>query len=299
MAFGRGINMPQEIVPQLKNDFKKFYNKDFSFFIDHRQIKPDVPEYSYLHWHDFFELEFVVSGKGVHTIDNLSYEIGPGSIYIVSPLNCHRVQCSQKNPPEIFTVRFDGNILSPAVLTLINDATPPITATLVATEYRFVISEMKLLIKEFKAHKPDAELMMRTLLEHICLTLLRRVEPPAQNKGKEKSPTDEPSIKRAVSYINHNFRSDISLREIAESLNLTPNYFGELFKKETGVSFNTYLKSIRLKYALNLLNNTELNISQICFESGFNTTSYFIDNFKKEYGTTPMQYRMKAKNTKK
>lgn len=280
-----------KIASKLKTNFKEFYNKDFTFYITHKTLRSsDSDDYLY-HWHDYFELEFVVGGKGVHVFDDVTYKLGPGSIYIVSPVDFHSIQYDPSGPLEMYNLKFDSGVISPAVFERIANATPPIIATLVAVEYRYVVSEMKRLLEEFRSHKPDAELMMRAGLERICLMILRRLETP-QKSGAVRPVISEPTVKKAVSYINFHFRSQISLHAVADMLHLTPNYFGELFRKSMGISFTDYIKSMRLNYAHNLLTHSNLNISQICYESGFNTTSYFIENFKKEFGMTPTQYRL-------
>ena len=71
---------------------------------------------------------------------------------------------------------------------------------------------------------------------------------------------------------------------------MTPNYIGERFKEEMGVSINTYLMETRLTYARNLLNSGNLDIKELAYQSGFNSTTYFSTSFKKRYGVSPTDY---------
>ena len=64
-----------------------------------------------------------------------------------------------------------------------------------------------------------------------------------------------------------------------------------LFKRVTGDTILNYLKSYRLTRSIELLEETELPVSRIALESGFNGASYYIESFKKELKQTPLQYR--------
>ena len=290
--------MQKKLTSRLKNNFEEFYNKDFDFYISHKTLQSEEDEYYSYHWHDYFELEFVVSGKGEHIFDNISYKLGPGSIYIVSPVDFHSLKYDPTGPLEMYNIKFGSNALSPAVFRRVEQAQPPIMATLVATEYRYVVAEMKKLVDEFRAHRSDSELMLKAGFDRICLMVLRRMEHFGENMPAfNVYVAAEPTVKKIVSYVNYNFRSQISLQTVAATLDMTPNYLGELFKKELGLSFTEYVKKLRLEYSRSLLVNSELDINQVCFDSGFRTTSYFISCFKKQYGKTPLEYRLAFSKT--
>ena len=70
---------------------------------------------------------------------------------------------------------------------------------------------------------------------------------------------------------------------------LTPNYLGEIFKAEMGLSFSAYLMQTRLVFARSLLQNGRCTVTQAAFASGFNSPAYFSERFKKEYGYPPYQ----------
>ncbi len=100
-----------------------------------------------------------------------------------------------------------------------------------------------------------------------------------------------PVVKRAMDIISASYGRDISLKAIADQLNMHPSYFGQLFKEETRQLFNDYLTSLRLKKARGLLARSDRRIGDICCEVGISQQSYFNRLFKKEYGVTPVEYR--------
>ena len=99
------------------------------------------------------------------------------------------------------------------------------------------------------------------------------------------------SVGRAIRYIYDMFKSsDFTIGELAEKLHFTPTYLSKLFRKEMGTTPQLYLLNVRLEYAADLLLGNDLSIAEVAADSGFNSTAYFIKQFKNKYGTTPKKY---------
>ena len=82
-----------------------------------------------------------------------------------------------------------------------------------------------------------------------------------------------------------------SPKDAAKIANYSPNYFNNQFKAYTGMTFKQYLNDLRLSFSKNLLYYTELPITQVCYECGFNDFSHFMSIFKKKFGVTPKRLR--------
>jgi AraC-like DNA-binding protein len=87
-------------------------------------------------------------------------------------------------------------------------------------------------------------------------------------------------------------RREVSLAELAQSLNLSVSRFRHLFKKATGTSPSRFLKARRMQKAKELLETTFLNIKQVMLKVGIRHRSHFVSDFKKAYGLSPSQYRI-------
>ncbi|MBP5402061.1 MAG: helix-turn-helix transcriptional regulator [Treponema sp.] len=103
-------------------------------------------------------------------------------------------------------------------------------------------------------------------------------------------------IRQAIDYVSQNFSKPIKISQIAKNIGISEKYLSTLFKKETGMSLVSYIEQVRLKEACRMLNYTELTYSQIADNLSFSSQSYFIKQFKKRYGLTPMQYRVSNHN---
>jgi AraC-like DNA-binding protein len=85
---------------------------------------------------------------------------------------------------------------------------------------------------------------------------------------------------------------EVSLNDVAQSLNLSASRLRHLFKAEMGLSPARYLKARRLKEAKELLETSFLNVKQVMLKVGYNHRAHFVGEFKKSYGLSPSQYRV-------
>ncbi len=99
------------------------------------------------------------------------------------------------------------------------------------------------------------------------------------------------SIKTALTFIKDNFQNKIYISDLASQVNLNEQYFCRLFKKAIGYSPIEYINEYRIKQAKRLLEDTELQVIEVCLECGFNNLGNFLQEFRKYTGTTPLQYR--------
>lgn len=105
-------------------------------------------------------------------------------------------------------------------------------------------------------------------------------------------------LKPAGDYIYHNKSENISLTHLATLCHISPSYFSRLFAKETGENFSSYMARLKVKWAKQLLEVTDMPIAQISDELGFNEPGYFIKTFKKFAEITPALYRKYYKEKK-
>ena len=98
-------------------------------------------------------------------------------------------------------------------------------------------------------------------------------------------------VSKACKYIEENISRKISLSEVAELVNMSDSAFSHFFKKKTGISFITYVNNLRVAKACELLINTSLSASEICYDCGFNNKSNFIRIFTQRKNMTPIEYR--------
>lgn len=146
--------------------------------------------------------------------------------------------------------------------------------------------------KVFDAEQYNAMLrLLATFAEHLA-TISNSIEPTAA----EPEPALVGSAKR---YIQGRFQEKISLDEAARAVNASTRHFCKVFKEATGLTFTDYLARVRVEKAKNLLQNPHLRVSEIAFETGFDSISQFNRSFKRITGLAPTQFRSEFNQTGK
>lgn len=103
----------------------------------------------------------------------------------------------------------------------------------------------------------------------------------------------DPRVRIVIAHIKEDLRRDPSLNTLAEGVRLSSSRLRHLFKSETGESFAQYVKSLRMQEAKRLLETTFLSVKEVMHRVGIRNESHFTQDFKKAYGLTPSQHRMR------
>ena len=96
---------------------------------------------------------------------------------------------------------------------------------------------------------------------------------------------------KIMKYINSCYTENITLKDVANVVNLNPNYISQVFKKTTGTTFSHYLTNLRIDTAKKLLTTTNNSINDVSIQAGFNDYFYFLKTFKMYTGKTPSEFR--------
>ena len=103
--------------------------------------------------------------------------------------------------------------------------------------------------------------------------------------------TTNEKIEEAISFITTHYNTEISIKELADSCDLSQSRFMYLFKEKAGQSPHAYQQMLRINNCMTLLASTQLNITDICMLSGYTDPLYFSKIFKKYVGMSPREYR--------
>jgi len=134
------------------------------------------------------------------------------------------------------------------------------------------------------------------LLETVDRLLAARVQADDEPSGAhaELPPSYHADIvNKAKAYIREHLHAPLSLSDVAEHVHLTPHYFGQVFKSQSGQLFNAYLTQVRVEKACDLLRSSGLKVYEIGEKVGYIDSKYFAKVFQKQMGLTPNEYRLK------
>ena len=102
-------------------------------------------------------------------------------------------------------------------------------------------------------------------------------------------------VRPAIDYIESHYAEELSLQQLADICNYSYSHFSKMFIKAFSINPNTYISYTRIRKAEDLLKSTDMNISDIASEVGYNDVSYFIRVFRKLKGISPNKYRKSEK----
>lgn len=111
-----------------------------------------------------------------------------------------------------------------------------------------------------------------------------------------KNEMESERMNKVFEFVVQNFKHDITIKQIAEHVNLTENSFSRYFSERTRKSFITFVNEVRLSHACKLLQENKSSILEICFESGYNNLSNFNRQFRRLYGMSPLKYSRQFNN---
>ncbi|WP_406944976.1 helix-turn-helix domain-containing protein [Halobacillus sp. SY10] len=132
---------------------------------------------------------------------------------------------------------------------------------------------------------------LESLEQNILQSFLDRM------KKRDENPKHSPLVERTQKHIFQNLTKDLTLKGIAETLNVNPNYLSGIFTKEKGVSITQFINQQRVKEAKELLCITQHSLMDISILLGYNSQSYFTRVFKSIEGIGPKEFRQKYQNT--
>lgn len=152
------------------------------------------------------------------------------------------------------------------------------------SDYRWLFHQ---LIRELQTRRDDYEEVTRMNLRHLYLLIKRHLTEEKEEVGVEF----HGEIIQALSWFERHWRENVSIEAYATRNKMTACWFRQKFKAFTGVSPTQYLINLRMTNAMNLIENTDYNISQIAYAVGYDNPSYFRRLFRKHTGMSPVEYK--------
>lgn len=237
-----------------------------------------------MHLHDYYEMEMIEDGYGEQNLNGTIYNIEPGTVYFLTPIDFHAV--TPKTDMKIIHLAFDETLLSSQLRMMFMNRRENYIFGAKSEQSKTLKTLLSLLLQESEKKDEHTSVCRRNLLEVILYTVLR---------GKNRDNIVSNQVHNSMQYLFCHFREDISLAEVAKKSGYTPNYFSTLFRQNTGERFVDFLSNLRLNYAKMLLQSTELSIAEAAERSGFGSESALYRKFRKALGVSPSSFRLQYK----
>ena len=271
------------------NEIKQHGTVDFPFGF--YRLDKNHPRYKMaFHWHTFTELIHVIKGELTVTLDNKSFPVKAGEVVFVNSEVIHGA--TPKN------CEYECLVFNPAFLKTGNDECSLFIDDLLSRHFslpeRVQDEEAKSLvcaIMQTMYEQKKGFVFQALGLAMQFFGVMQSKQLFAREDYADKDAAKIYKLKKVLKFIRDNFDSEITLDDMAREVDLSTKYFCAFFKNMTGTTPVKYLLTYRVERAARKLLGTDMSITQIAFDCGFNDLSYFIKTFKDIKKITPKAYR--------
>lgn len=262
---------------------QKPWNVDYIFFDRDISVSP-------LHYAETVEVLFCHAAKGYVRIDSTQFDISGNKVFFIAPGTIHSTSYQNSNG-QVTNIKLDLACLKSYIDIEAIVADYGLSLQQLSTTVPY--NEKTVKISHILRH-PDSDFF--EVLTAILAFFNILIQNSIQNGCAKCNLVADDSLKKIISWTEHNFYRKISLDEVASLLGYNKYYFCNKFKKSTGISYFNYLNTLRIHNACYLLKKG-YTINEVCEICGFDSISYFIQLFKKIVGLTPKKYITSTTNT--
>ncbi len=225
-----------------------------------------------LHYHDFFEIEVIESGRLIYDVNGTGLELFAGDAIAVGPGDIHKYSVLEPTRVYRFSILFKEACGS--VQRIISSIDFPFTSHFEPDKFCEISDAF---YKCMKAIRMTGEFENEIIGASATIFLSMCVE--SRKSFDIKLSDSYLHVVRAMKFITENCTSQITLSEVAKAVSITPSYLSRIFSEINGRSFIEYLSEQRVEVAKKLLYATETSITDIAFSAGFGSFASFSRTF--------------------
>ena len=241
------------------------------------------------HWHRSIEIFAVCIGELEFYIDDRKWHLEAGNFMIVNSNEVHSIDSPLPNETIVLQIPlklFEDYFTGEQFIWFSHEPGK--------RDERF----MELIRELYRVYRKKAcgyDLKMKSIFYQIMYLLVKDyrltdVEESFVRKNKKLN-----KLSAITSYMKENYMADLTLEEVARIFDYSPNYLSRMFRKYAGITFKSYVQSIRLGYAVKDLDSGSYNITEVALRNGFSGSKALTRAFQKKYGMLPSEYREKQK----
>jgi AraC-like DNA-binding protein len=276
--------------------YKKMPDQTFLVDIFERKYQGPGPIFNQ-HWHEHLQFIYFTAGKALISCNARSFQVTAGDLVVI---NGNELHYGENHSPVLvcYMIRIDFSfLLSNQVDSCQTKYITPLIQNQISFKNlvrndRDILHCVKKMITEYSSHDIGYELAIKASAYELMVLLLRGyLDRVYSEKELEALIRNIKRFQRVLDFLDNHYREPINIDQLAGMANLSKYHFCRMFKQLVGKSAGDYIHQLRINNALTLLQESELNITEIALASGFNDTNYFSRLFKKYQKVSPSQFR--------
>lgn len=277
-------------MAEIQQEICPITNDDLFIILDHTNAKFEYP----IHCHPEYEINLVINTSGTRVIGDFEESFSGLDFVMIGPYVPH-VWKSQKEENHVVTIQFSPELLNFQIMN--KRLFMPIKQLLIDSKQglHFYGPEAERIKDEIveltRIQGFQTATMFLNILNSLAHAPRRKMVTNLHESENLIHQSKSRRISKVCKYIEENISHRITLSDAARLVNMSDSAFSHFFKKQTSISFITYVNNLRVAKACDLLANTNLSASEICYDCGFNNKSNFIRLFYKRKNMTPIEYR--------
>lgn len=255
------------------------------------------------HWHQELEWIYVDVGTLHLTVHGDAYTLQPGEMCFINSGELHEIRSTGESLHHAIVFQADfldfalydvceHQFIHPVTSHQLSFTTcPEAVDSPLAQE---ILKWLRQIVQDYHEKPTYFPLDIKICILQV-LKLLYQTGALTKKEVSEKEEENLNKLKKVISYIQNNYAKPLTLQDLAQVAYLSPAYFCNTFRKQTGASPITFLNEYRIERATQLLVQSDDSISNIAAAVGFENFSYFIRKFREYKHVTPKEYRMQAR----
>ena len=234
-----------------------------------------------------YYLVFISKGKGVfESALSLSTEIEAGTCFFLFPGVWHRYKPDPKSGWEEYWIGFRGSYPDELMNKGLFSPSQPVVSTGLNDS---LLIQIRRILDEVRSGSPG----YHQVISGITLQILGLVHALCARTSMVDD-EDVLAVEKAKFYFRENLELPLDIKELMRQLPMSYSKFRKLFKEVTGEAPHQYHLNLRLDKARELLSTTNLNVSEVAYNLGFDSVFYFSKLFKNKNGVSPKSYRART-----
>lgn len=242
------------------------------------------------HWHQSLELIVNMKGQVQITVNNMTYELGPGDIILINSNAVHELHAENAT---MIALQIKLELLKEVTMDIQKIYYDCNSASSGNPERFQNLKRIVAKILKYNIHSNEYIDLKNVSLVYELIYELCSSFSSDEKDVHSYSQENLDRISRILDYINSKYGDPISLQSMAKAEFLSVPYLSKYFKHSMGMSFSDYLKDIRLHHAVNDLLNEALTIDKVAAQNGFPNVRSFVVAFTEKYGELPSAWRKK------